>query len=110
MCQTGDEENSVPFVLYVQSCRLHVDRFVLLLERPKHCKGLAGCIEEMNSLEKRRLHVDFIVAFQYLKGAYNKDGDRLFNNRKKGDAFKLKESRFRLDIRKKESKTTELRA
>ena len=31
------------------------------------------------SLEKRRLQGDVIVAFQYLKGAYKKDGDRLFS-------------------------------
>jgi len=45
------------------------------------------------------------VAFQYLKGAYKKDGDRLFRraycDRTRGSDFKLKECRFRLDIRKK---------
>jgi len=45
------------------------------------------------------------VAFQYLKGAYKTDGDKLFSraccNRTKCNAFKLKEERFRLDIRKK---------
>ncbi|KAK4829316.1 hypothetical protein QYF61_003192 [Mycteria americana] len=55
------------------------------------------------SLEKRRLWGDLTVAFQYLKGAYKKDGDRLFNrpcsNRTRGNGFKLKEGRFRLDIR-----------
>ncbi|KAK4827162.1 LOW QUALITY PROTEIN: hypothetical protein QYF61_015116 [Mycteria americana] len=56
------------------------------------------------SLEKRRLCGDLIAAFQYLKGAYKKDGDRLFSraccDRTKGNGFKLKESRFRLNIRR----------
>ena len=57
------------------------------------------------SLEKRRLQGDLIAAFQYSKGAYKKDGDRLFSraccDRTRGDGFKVKEGRFRLDIRKK---------
>ncbi|PKU48925.1 usherin [Limosa lapponica baueri] len=57
------------------------------------------------SLEKRRLWGDFVAAFQYLKGAYRRDGEELFirewSNRKRGNGFKLKEGRFRLDIRKK---------
>jgi len=55
-------------------------------------------------MEKRRLLVDLIVAFQYLKGSYRKEGDRLFSRicggRTREDSFKLKESRFRLDRRK----------
>ena len=57
------------------------------------------------SLEKKRLHRDLTVAFQYLKEAYKKDGNRLLLraccNRTRGDGFKRKEGRFRLDLRKK---------
>ncbi|KAK4818897.1 hypothetical protein QYF61_021582 [Mycteria americana] len=57
------------------------------------------------SLEKRRLRGDLIAAFQYLKRAYKKDGDRLFrracNDRTRGNCCKLKEGTFRLDRRKK---------
>jgi len=57
------------------------------------------------SLEKRRLRGDLRAAFQYLKGAYRKDGERLFarecSNRTRGNGCKLKEDRLRLDIRKK---------
>ncbi|KFW69648.1 hypothetical protein AS28_01016, partial [Pygoscelis adeliae] len=57
------------------------------------------------SLERRRLWEDLIAAFQYLNGAYKKDGDKLFSraccDRTKSNGFKLEEGRFRLDIRKK---------
>lgn len=57
------------------------------------------------SLERRRLQTHLKAAFQYLKGAYKKDKDRLFtraySDRTMINGLKLKEERFRLDIRKK---------
>jgi len=57
------------------------------------------------SLEKRRLRGDLTAAFQYLKGAYRKDGENLFIkaccDRTKSNGFKLREGGFRLDIREK---------
>jgi len=57
------------------------------------------------SLAKRRLQGDLTAAFRYLKGAYKKAGEGLFtragSDRTRADGFKLKEDRFRLDVRKK---------
>ena len=47
----------------------------------------------------------YITVFQHLKEAYKKSGEGLFiracRDRTRGNGFKLKEGRFRLDIRKK---------
>ncbi|GAB0179052.1 hypothetical protein GRJ2_000370500 [Grus japonensis] len=56
------------------------------------------------SLEKRRLQGHLIAAYQYLKGAFRKAGEGLFirecSDRTRSNGFKMKEGRFRFDIRK----------
>ncbi len=55
--------------------------------------------------EKRRLQADLRSACQYLKGGCKKEEDGLFCrlscDRTRRNGFKLKEGRFRLDIRRK---------
>ncbi|KAK4819096.1 LOW QUALITY PROTEIN: hypothetical protein QYF61_025355 [Mycteria americana] len=67
-----------------------------------HCLCLAG----QEQLEEKGPIEDLTAAFQYLKAAYRKDGEGLLirecSDRTRGNGFKLKEGRFRLDLDKEE--------
>ena len=75
----------------------HVQKKATKMFRGKEHLPFKDRLRELRlfSLQKRRLQGDLIVAFQYLKRACKKEGNRLFST------VKLKEEMFRLDIRKK---------
>ena len=57
------------------------------------------------SLQQRRLWGHLTAAFQNMKGVYKQEEDQLFtwsdSDRTRGNGFKLKEERYRLDISKR---------
>lgn len=66
---------------------------------------MAERVRAVQPLEKRWLYGDLIGTFQYLKRGYREAGEGLFirsySNGRRSNGPKLKEGKFRLDIRKK---------
>ena len=75
-----------------------------MIKKLKHL-SYEESLRELSLFSLEKTLGDLTVSFQYLKGAYKQEGAQLFTpsecDRTRGNGFKLKQGRFRLDVWKK---------
>ncbi|KAK4828765.1 hypothetical protein QYF61_000790 [Mycteria americana] len=113
--QRGQQVEGGDSALYSALARPHLE-YCVQLWGPQHKKDM-DLLERWDGGENRKSKSkkthglsqnqdrDLLAAYQYLMGAYRKDGEGLSirecSDRMRGNSFKLTEGRCRLDIRKK---------
>lgn len=95
--------------MLLEQAQRRASKIITGMEHHSYREGLGEL--SLFSLEKRKLSGNFTVAFQYMRKAYKQEKKQLFpcsnSDRTRRHSFKLKEGRFRLDVRWKYSESGE---